>query len=115
LIFGKPTASLSQKEQGSLQQSALSITSGYVASQIANSVSKALGLDSLGEVDFSGGRIGFGRYIGDKTYFSLSQELADDHEQEVALEYQVVPNWKIGTRTSSKGSSGIDIIWNKRY
>ena len=37
------------------------------------------------------------------------------HEQEVALEYQVAPNWKIGTRTSSKGSSGIDIIWNKRY
>jgi translocation and assembly module TamB len=119
LIFGKPTASLSQKEQGSLQQSALSITSGYVASQIANSVSKSLGLDSLGvdlgEVDFSGGRIGFGRYIGDKTYVAVSQELADDHGREVGLEYQVAPNWKIGTKTSSSGSQGIDIIWNKRY
>jgi autotransporter translocation and assembly factor TamB len=115
LIFGKPIDSLSQKEQGSLQQSALGITSGFVASQIANSVSKALGLDSLGEVDFSGGRIGFGHYIGDKTYFSLSQELADNHEQEVALEYQIAPNWKIGTKTSSSGSSGIDIIWSKRY
>jgi autotransporter translocation and assembly factor TamB len=119
LIFGKPIASLSQKEQGSLQQSALSITSGYVASQIANSVSNALGLDSLGvdlrEVDFSGGRIGFGRYVGNKTYVSVSQELANDHGREVGVEYEVAPNWKIGSTTSSSGSKGIDIIWNKRY
>ena len=78
-----------------------------------------LSLDTLGvdlrEVDFSGGRIGFGRYIGDKTYVSVSQELADDHGHEVALEYQVAPNWKIGTKTSSSGSNGIDISWNKRY
>jgi len=119
LLFGKPIDSLSQKEQGTLQQNALSITSGYVASQIANSVSTALGLDSLGvdisQVDFSGGRIGFGRYIGNKTYVSVSQKLAEDQGRDVSFEYEVAPNWKIGSTTSSTGSRGIDIIWNKRY
>ena len=119
LIFGRPIDSLSQKEQGSLQQSALSITSGYVASQIANSVSKSLGLDSLGvdlrEVDFSGGRVGFGRYVGNKTYVSVSQQLSGEAGREVSMEYQVAPDWKIGTSTTSTGSNGIDIIWNKRY
>ena len=49
-------------------------------------------LDTLGvdlrEVDFSGGRIGFGRYVGNKTYVSVSQELANDHGREVAVEYE---------------------------
>jgi len=119
LLFGKPIDSLSQKEQGTLQQNALSITSGYVASQIANSVSTALGLDSLGvdlrEVDFSGGRIGFGRYIGNKTYVSVSQKLTEDQGRDMSFEYEIAPNWKIGSTTSSTGSHGVDIIWNKRY
>lgn len=119
LIFGKPMAALNQKEQGSLQQSALSITSGYVASKIANSVAGALGLDSLGvdisDVDFAGGQVGLGRYIGRDTYVSVSQQLSGERGREVSVEYQIAPDWKIGTSTSSTGSNGIDVIWHKRY
>jgi autotransporter translocation and assembly factor TamB len=119
LIFGRPINSLNQNEQGSLQQSALNISTGYVAGRIANSVSTALGLDSLGvdirEVDFSGGRVGFGRYLGQKTYVSVSQQFTGERGREVSMEYQVVPDWKIGTSTTSTGSNGIDVIWHKRY
>ncbi len=119
LIFGKPTAALNQKEQGSLQQSALNITGGYVAGRIANSVSEALGLDSLGvdirEVDFTGGRVGFGRYVGRDTYVSASQELSGERGREVSVEYRLAPDWKFGTSTTSTGSNGIDLIWHKRY
>jgi translocation and assembly module TamB len=43
LLFGRPLNALNRNEQSSLQQSALNITSGYVAARIANSVSGALG------------------------------------------------------------------------
>jgi autotransporter translocation and assembly factor TamB len=119
LLFGRPMNTLNQSEQGSLQQSAINITSGYVAGRIASSVSTALGLDHLGidirEVDFSGGRVGFGRYVGSKTYVSVSQQLSGEQGREVGLEYDVARDWKIGTSTSSTGSNGIDIIWHKRY
>jgi autotransporter translocation and assembly factor TamB len=119
LLFGRPINTLNQNEQGALQQSAVGITSGYVAGRIANSVSEALGLDSLGvdirEVDFSGGRVGFGRYVGSKTYVSVSQQLSGEHGREVQLEYQIAADWKLGTSTTSTGSNGIDIIWHKRY
>jgi translocation and assembly module TamB len=119
LIFGRPINSLSQNEQGTLQKSAIGITTGYVAGRIANSVSDALGLDSLGvdirEVDFSGGQVGFGHYVGSQTYVSMSQQLTGDQGREVKLEYQIAPEWKLGTSTTSKGSNGIDIIWQKRY
>ena len=107
LIFGRPINSLSQNEQGTLQKSAIGITTGYVAGRIANSVSDALGLDSLGvdirEVDFSGGQVGFGRYVGSKTYVSMSQQLTGDQGREVELEYQIAPDWKLGTSTTSTG------------
>ncbi|MGH7855013.1 MAG: hypothetical protein ACREP3_16305, partial [Candidatus Binatia bacterium] len=74
----------------------------------------SLGLD-IREVDFSGGRVGFGRYVGSKTYVSASQQLTGEHGREVALEYEIAPDWKIGTSATSTGSSGIDIIWHKRY
>jgi autotransporter translocation and assembly factor TamB len=119
ILFGRPLNTLNQNEQASLQQSAVNVASGFVAGKIAGSVAKALGLDSLGidisEVDFSGGRVGFGRYVGSKTYVSASQQLSGEHGREVALEYEIVPDWKVGTSTTSTGSSGIDIIWHKRY
>ncbi len=119
LIFGRPINALNQTEQGTLQKSAVGITSGYVAGRIANSVSDALGLDSLGvdirEVDFSGGRVGFGHYVGNKTYVSMSQQLSGERGREVEMEYQIAPEWKLGTSTSSTGSNGVDLIWQKRY
>ena len=119
LLFGRPINSLNQNQRGSVQQSALNIASGYVAGKLASSVTQALGLDTLGldvgDLDTSGGRIGFGHYVGDKTYFSVGQELSGQHGQDVSLEYQIAPNWKIGTSRSSTGSNAIDLIWQKRY
>jgi autotransporter translocation and assembly factor TamB len=118
IVFGKPINNLNQSEQSSLQGSAVNLASGFVASRVANSVAKALGLDALGldvgEVGFGGGRVGIGRYLG-KTYVSASQELSGEHGQQVSLEYEIAPDWKIGTSATSTGSSGIDIIWHKRY
>jgi translocation and assembly module TamB len=119
LIFGKPLNALNKNEQGSLQQSALSITSGFVAGTVAKSVSRALGLDALGldvtDVDFGGGSIGLGRYVAPGTYVSYSEELSGERGREISLEYQIIPNWKISSSTTTTGSNGIDIIWNKRY
>jgi translocation and assembly module TamB len=117
ILFGRPLNSLNQNEQTSLQQSAVNLASGFIAASIAKSVAKALGLESLGfdELDFSGERIGFGRYIGSRTHVSASQRLTEEHRQEVTLEYEIAPNWKVGTTATSTGDSGIDIIWHKRY
>ena len=119
LLFGKPINSLDRTEQSSLQQSAIDIAGGYAATTVATAVSEALGLDRLGvdirDVDFSGGQVGFGRYIGQSTYISFSQALSATRGREVSLEYQIGVDWKITTSTTTDGSSGIGIIWHKRY
>jgi autotransporter translocation and assembly factor TamB len=119
VIFGKPLETLNEREQGTLQQSAVSITSGFVAATVARSVTRALGLDSLGldigDVNFAGGGIGFGRYVAPRTYVSVSQQLSGEQGREVSVEYQILPDWKISSSTTTKGENGIDIIWHKRY
>ena len=119
LLFGKPASALGQGEQIALQQQAIAVTSGYAAAEIGESVARFLGLDALGvdlrQIDFTGGRIGFGQYLSRKAYVSASQDLAGKGGQEVSVEYQLAPGWGITTSTSSSGSSGADIFWQKQY
>jgi translocation and assembly module TamB len=119
LVFGKPIKDLNSGEQVSLKQSALDITSGFAAAKIGSAVAEAIGLDALGfdlgDFDFTGGRIGYGRYIGRRAYVTFSQELAGERGQKATLEYQISRDWKIESSTTSKGASDIGVIWHKRY
>jgi translocation and assembly module TamB len=123
LLFGKPVNALGSEEKVSLQQQALQVTGGYVAAQIGESVSQALGLEDLGidlrQVDLTGGRVGFGRYLGPKTYISASQDLSGKAGHEVSVDYYLSSQWKLNTSSSTGGSTGDDnaasITWEKRY
>lgn len=119
LLFGRPLSQLDEGEKSTLQQQALSVTTGYAAGVLGQAVTEALGLDSLGidlrDVDFSGGRIGIGRYVTPNTYVSVTQDLADQRGRTVSVEYYLTPSWKIQTSTDSLGASGADIIWQTLY
>lgn len=123
LLFGKPVSQLGQGEKTNFQQQALQITGGYVAAQIADSVSQALGLEDLGldmrQVDLTGGRIGFGRYLGPDTYISASQDLSGTTGSQVSVDYYLSSQWKLTTSSSTGGTTGADnaagITWEKRY
>jgi translocation and assembly module TamB len=119
LLFGKPLNTLNRNEQNALQQSAAEMAGGFAAAKVAEAVSEALGLDrlglDLGEIDAGGGQIGFGRYIGNRTYVSVSQQLSGEAGREVSIEYQIGPDWKITSSTSTTGTSGVGILWHRRY
>lgn len=119
LLFNKPMSALGKGEQVSLQQNAVSLTSGFAASTIGAAVSKALGLQDLGvdlaDVDFSGGQVRYGRYLSRNTFVSVGQDVTGKTGQEAAAEYQITRDWKLDVTTSTKGSRGVDIIWHKRY
>lgn len=119
LLFGKPASALNKGEEIDLQQEAVALTSGYAAATLGQSVSDALGLDTLGidlsDLDFSGGQVGFGRALTRKTRISASQSIGGKQGQEVAIDYEMTPNLDLRTSADSKGSSSADIIWRKRY
>jgi translocation and assembly module TamB len=119
LLFGKPISALNQGEAASLQQSAVGLTTGFAAGQIANAVTHALGLQQLGldpgDVEVADGRVRVGRYVGNNTFFSVSQEIAGTYGQEVAVEFRITKDWRLGVSSSTEGTNGVDLIWHKRY
>jgi translocation and assembly module TamB len=118
LLFGKPVASLSQGQQVALQSQALKAAANFIASDLRHSVARKVGLDVL-EFDFGDqlteGRVGIGKYVRDDVFLSASQEFGEKKQQEVAIEYNITPNWQIRSSTTSDGESGIDIFWKKSY
>jgi translocation and assembly module TamB len=119
LLFGKPVNQLGQGEKINFQQQALQLTGGYVAAQIAESVSRALGLENLGfdlrQVDLTGGRIGFGRYLGPNTYIAASQDFAGKTGHQVTVDYYLSSEWTLNTSSSTGGDNAAGITWEKRY
>ena len=118
LIFGKPANGLSNNEQASLQTQAIQATAGYVASGLRRSIANKLGLDNL-EFDM-GQNIGqekvtVGKYVLKDVYVSTSQQLGEKQEREVSVEYQIDRRWQVKGSTTSRGTSGVDIFWQKRY
>jgi translocation and assembly module TamB len=119
LLFGKPVSQLGQGEKTDFQQQALQMTGGYVAAQIADSVSQALGLEDLGldmrQVDLTGGRVGFGRYISPKTYVSASQDISGKTGHQVTVDYYLSPRWTITTSSTTGGDNAAGIKWEMLY
>jgi translocation and assembly module TamB len=119
LLFGKPTTDLDEGEQSTLQQEALSLTSGFAAAVLSKAVTESLGLDRFGldlsNVSFTGGSVGFGRYLTTNAYVSVTQHLDEDQGREATIEYFFTPRWKIVSSTDSLGASGVDIIWQALY
>ncbi len=118
LIFGKPAGSLSGSEQVSLQTQAIQATAGYVASGLRQSIASKLGLDNL-EFDMGQsigqGRVRVGKYLIKDVYVSTSQQLGEKQEREVSVEYQIDRQWQLKGSTTSRGTSGVDVLWQKRY
>lgn len=119
LLFGKPVNQLAQVEKTNFQRQALQLTGGYVAARIAESVSRALGLEQLGfdlsQVDLTGGRIGFGRYLGPNTYIATSQDFAGKTGHQVTVDYYLTPKWTLHTSSSTGGDNAAGITWEMRY
>ena len=118
LIFGRPANGLSSSEQASLQTQALQATAGYVASGLRQSIANKLGLDNL-EFDMGQsigqGRVKVGKYLIKDVYVSTAQQLGEKQEREVSVEYQIAPQWQLKGTTTSRGTSGVDVLWRKRY
>lgn len=100
LLFNKPLSSLEKSEQASLQQNAISITSGFAAAQIGQVVSQTLGLQELGV---------------DITNVSFSQDVSGKYGQEVSAEYRITSDWRFSVSARTVGPDGVDLIWQKRY
>jgi autotransporter translocation and assembly factor TamB len=118
LLFGVPTQELGQNQQADLQQRAVGLASAYVAGGLTRSVRDRLGLDvfdvSAGE-GTRPGEVRIGRYVTSDIFLSIAQEFGSRVGQAATVEYRLRPRLSVRLSTSTSGSSGIDVLWHRRY
>src|SRR5262249_14632811 len=117
LLFGKPSKDLNDGQKSDLKAKAAEIAGSYAFTEIGQSVTRALGLETKGiqVEELSTERIALGTYLTDKTYVTLGQDIGNQQGQELAVQYEFVPHWSIETSTSTIGGSGLDLIWHRSY
>jgi translocation and assembly module TamB len=124
LLFGKTTGTLNQGQQASLQQNAARMATGFAASEVSQAVSNSLGLESMGvelsDISGTGGRIGFGRYLGENTYISASQTVGttqnqQDRGQKISVQYFITRWLSVTTSNSTNGSREVDLTISKQF
>jgi translocation and assembly module TamB len=118
LLFGKPSRELGRSDGMRLQQNAVALASGYVMPELQASVMDTLGLSSLEVAMPDGtepGRVGVGRYVTSDIFVSVAQEFGARTGEVLSVEYGLTPRISVRGSTSTRGSSGIDFFWSRRY
>jgi translocation and assembly module TamB len=117
LLFGKPASELNEGQQAKMSDTATAIATTYAADRVAQSVANAVGLERAGIQieEASSSRVALGKYLTEKTYLRVGQDIGGNGGQEAAIDYEIIPNWELETSTTSAGAHGADVIWHKRY
>lgn len=118
LVFGRLASALTEGEKVSLQSQALKTTLGFVVPDLQRSIARQLGVDlfefEVGETPLES-RLGVGKYLTEDIFVTTARRLGEQPEQEFAIEYHIDTTWQLKSSTTSKGSSSIDLFWQKRY
>jgi len=125
-LFGRPFATLMGWQQGvtgqSTQNGAISdMAVGVLLDRIESYATEKFGIDVI-EIDNSsqasgsGTSIRAGKYINDKTFIAIVQQLGGtDPVSQVVLEYLLRQNLDLILTQSSDESSGVDLRWKFEY
>jgi len=121
LLFGRRRGDLEASRAKALQLALTQLGSELGGSQLQERLRSYLPFDTFAfEVGpgASGSRFEVGRYIRDDIFVRYGKSLATDRELEsdqVSVEWEVTPSVSIKSETSTDGSTGADIIWQKDY
>jgi len=114
LMFGRTVNKLDGSQQQNLQRQALGLAGSYAASQVGQSVARALGISSLG-ISAGEGGVGIGHYLTKNVYLSASQGSTQPNDREGSFTYYVLPELGIKTSTSTLNGNQVELQWHKNY
>jgi len=127
IVFGKSTNQLTERERGSVDQSAADLAASMAIGQVSNLVQgtlqSTLGLDVVeigGGKNWKSGSVKIGKYITDDLYLSYQQTFDFDKKEKtiepekVSLEYQIVRSWFLQA-TNQSSNSGFDVIFKRTW
>jgi len=122
-LFGRPVNALMSWEQGVAGRSDGSISDvafDVLLDRVEQLATERLGIDVL-QIDntrssgSSGTTIKAGKYLSDRLFIAILQELGSNVSSQVMLEYAIRRNLDVVVTGSDNYQTGIDIMWRRDY
>ncbi len=116
ILFGRSVADLNAFQAYQIASSISQIAGGGMPDLVGKTRS-LLGIDRL---DFSGGdektgpSVSMGKYVSEKVYVGVEQDLTDN-KQDVVVEVDITPNFSVESKAGSKSGAGLGFNWKFDY
>jgi translocation and assembly module TamB len=116
ILFGRSVANLNAFQAYQIASSISQIAGGGMPDLVGKTRS-LLGIDRL---DFSGGdektgpSVSMGKYVSEKVYVGVEQDLTDN-KQDVVVEVDITPNFSVESKAGSKSGAGLGFNWKFDY
>lgn len=132
IVFNQPANQLGEGQQASLAERAGALATGFVASKLADSIGRALNLDTF-EIqtapESSGGQgaqVTVGEQLGQRLFVRLTQGVGAENLSQFVLEYELAPYLRLQTTVTQGDSAtrslvrrqertGVDLIFFFSY
>lgn len=118
LLFGKPSYELEASRAAAIELVFAQLGGEIGLDDLRARLSRYLPFDtfSVDLGDESGARVEVGRYLRDDVFVRYGRSVgAEQSSDQVTVEWQLTPEVRVESQTSTDGSSGADVIWQKDY
>jgi translocation and assembly module TamB len=118
LLYGRSADEVAASQQAALESAAAQLAAGTALSEVENALGRDLPIDQVDvrvEEDGSLAELGVGGALSERLFIHYGRTLGVEPEDEVGLELQVAPRWRVRSDVSSSGKAGADVIWKLDY
>lgn len=120
ILFGRSAAKLNPFQAYQLA-SAITQLSGSGMPDVMGKTRKLLGVDRLtisggddGDGPDTGPSVEAGRYVSEKVYVGMEQDLTDA-QQDIVVEVDITPSFSVKSKAGSKSGAGLGFSWKYDY
>lgn len=115
LIVGRTSKDLRPGDSQNVSSSAAGALALYGATPILEGARETLGLDSMSIGAGASPQVAFSKTLSDKTVLEYQQTFGALPEWWVNLRYRINRSYSVQTGSNSRGTTGIDLFWERRY
>jgi autotransporter translocation and assembly factor TamB len=118
LLFGRPADQVTGAGNTRFDAAAARLVAGVAESELREVLGDSMPVDSIeigADAEGNTSEIGFGKYLSQNLFFRYVHILGDEPADRIGVEYRLNDAFSVGSRVSSTGDAGLDLIFRRDF
>jgi translocation and assembly module TamB len=114
LLFGRPSARLSESEGSVLETTTVNVLGDIAAKGLKSVIGRELSPDII-NVGAGGQEVGVGKYINSRLFVQYEWRLGTQDISETFIDYQLSDRFTLHSQVGYEPTEGVDLLWRINY